>query len=161
MVAKTSNPLGGRILSLIRARASDDDIGVDEVETLFRDMKEEGAVRAAYVTSGDFTERAYEFTAGKPVSLVNRCKLFEGIRTQGIKPEDELFSILEKYGLTDRYFRGERYSFIVGVELESTRKFFEERAKKILMQHGLLLVLQLAHDMVSRIRNLDQFCGRK
>ncbi|MFC2154607.1 restriction endonuclease [Candidatus Altiarchaeota archaeon] len=129
IVAKSANPLGGEVISLIRGKPSVDMVAQSEVSKLFDDMGKMGAVRAAYITSSDFSEEAYSYAAGKPLSLVNRFRLFESISMSGVELDDEFLTLLDKYGLAEKYYKEEKHSFTLGKTLDQAKDYFEERAK--------------------------------
>jgi len=112
IIAKTTNPLGGNIPSFIRARMSASEVGEDEIQGLWNEAKKQNALRAAFITTADFTSAAKEFAKDKPISLINRYELADTIHTYGLDTDTKLISILEKTAITERYFKSEKYSFI-------------------------------------------------
>ncbi|MFH1722047.1 MAG: restriction endonuclease [Candidatus Altiarchaeota archaeon] len=131
VIAKSANPLGGSVLSLIRAKTSTEKIMESDVQKLFDDMKKMGAVRAAYVTTSDFAEEAHAYAAGKPLSLVNRYRLFESLSMSGVELEEDFVNLLDKYGLAEKYYQTEKHSFKIGKTLSEAKEYFAERLKKI------------------------------
>ena len=66
-ISKTTNPMGGSILSLIRASAYTRLVSEDDINNLDEAMKRAGAVRAAYITTSGFSEEAVEAAKDKPI----------------------------------------------------------------------------------------------
>ena len=69
--AQTTNPMGGRITSLIRASTYSRMVNSADIGDLFRAMSAVEAVRAAYITTSGFSDDAVEAAKDKPVSLIN------------------------------------------------------------------------------------------
>ena len=87
-VTKTTNPMGGKIVSLIRAGPYEKNIDRPLIEELYHDMGEKGAIRAAFITTSDFTPDALEYARDKPISLINRYELIESLKRTGVKIDE-------------------------------------------------------------------------
>lgn len=131
VVATSGNPLGGSVLSLIRARSTTESIRETDIQKLYDDMRKMDAVRAAYITTSEFSDESQQYAQGKPISLVNKYRLFESISMSGVEVEDEFADLLDKYGLAERYYQKERHAYAIGMTQIDAEKNFEERAKSL------------------------------
>jgi len=128
--AKTTNPMGGKIISLIRASPYIRPVSKDDVLDLNKSMLSRGAVRAAYITTSEFSPEAEEAARELPISLIGKYQILEGLENRGFGGDKELISALEKFGLAEKYFQGVEQSFVVGRENLEAKKYFEGRGKK-------------------------------
>ncbi|MBD3387751.1 MAG: hypothetical protein GF416_01770 [Candidatus Altiarchaeales archaeon] len=128
--AKTNNPMGGRVLSIIRASAFTRMIGESDVESLEEAMRRAGAVRAAYITTSGFSESAVESAKGKPISLINKYQLMDSIEKRGLATDKDLMESLDRYGLAEKHFQGIEQSFTPSKKDEDVREFFESKRRK-------------------------------
>ncbi|MFH0859666.1 MAG: restriction endonuclease [Candidatus Altiarchaeota archaeon] len=130
LLAKTTNPMGGEVTSLIRAGAYDRKVDVDTIKDLYDDMISHSAVRAAYITTSDFTPEAKDFARGKPMSLINKYEFIEALDREGIKIDPEMFNLLEAHGLTEKRFREEKVFFEFSKSTPEVAEYFAKRRKK-------------------------------
>lgn len=153
ILAKTVNPMGGKIISLVRAAPFERNVDHEEVKDLHDTMLDKGAVRAAFITTSDFTQMAREYARGKPVSLINKFKLIESLEEQGIKIRPKMYEFLERHGLTEHRFRKERYVFVSGKNMKEVMEYFNGRVKKkslgIFGRAEKILNITLRHSPVS------------
>ncbi len=131
VVAKSANPLGGSVLSLIRAQSTPETIRETDIQKLYDDMRKMDAVRAAYITTSEFSDESQQYSQGKPISLVNKYRLFESISMSGVEVEDEFAELLDKYGLAERYYQKEKHAYAIGMSQSEAEESFEERAKSL------------------------------
>lgn len=130
ITAKTTNPMGGELISLIRAGAYEKKVKADVIEDLYNDMVNQDAVRAAYITTSDFTADAIEYASDKPLSLINKYELIESLDREGIEIDPEMFKLLEAHGLTEKRFREDKYYFESSRSLSEMSEYFNSRRKK-------------------------------
>ncbi len=128
--AKTTNPMGGKVLSLIRASSFSRLVNEDDIGSLHDRMEDIGAVRSAYITTSGFTNEAVETAKDKPISLINKYQLMESISRRGLASDKDLMESLERYGMAEKYFQGYEQSFVNGRSDSEAREYFESKAKK-------------------------------
>jgi len=128
--AKTVNPMGGEIKSLVLAEPHEEDVTEDRLEELHKRMLEEEAARAAYITTSDFTADAVEYAKGKPISLINKFQLIESLNRMGIHIDKELHDLLERHGLTEFRFKNIKHLFEVGKTMKEAKSHFSKKRKK-------------------------------
>lgn len=159
IIAKTTNPIGGRIISLIRSTTSAGDVTQTDVEDLYESMSSHGAVRGAFITVADFTDEAKDYARGKPISLINRYQLTESIERHGLSSDSELIAILERYGLSEKHYGGEEHVFISNLNEEQAKAYFERIRKKKVM--GLFGTEELTKRIEKRYAPLNVFKIKK
>ncbi|MFC2162333.1 restriction endonuclease [Candidatus Altiarchaeota archaeon] len=126
-LAKTKNPMGGRIASLIRASPSPKSISRDDVDDLYNSMIANNAVRAAFITVSSFSRDAEEFVKDKPISLISKYQLIDSIEKRGLSKDASFMDALDKYGLGEKHFQGVEQSFKFSRSMTEARKHFESR----------------------------------
>jgi len=147
--AQTTNPLGGKVLSLIRASAYSRPVNQADVTSLKSSMDEIEAVRAAYITTSGFSDDAVESAKDKPISLINKYQLMESLERRGLLEDKALMESLDKYGLGEYHFQGAEQSFAVGRSDSEAKAFFEskggkgERPAKISIRYSPVSVLKM------------------
>ena len=72
---------GGKIV--IQAKRYTNTVGVSAVRDLFGTVQHEGATKGILVTTADYGPDAYEFIAGKPLSLLNGANLLYLLEKHG------------------------------------------------------------------------------
>lgn len=128
--ALTKNPMGGNVVSLIRASAYTKMVGGDDINDLYRKMADIGAVRAAYITTSSFSENAIEQAREKPISLINKYQLIDSIEKRGLLEDSGLMRSLESYGMGERHFQGREQSFVRSMRSDEVRGLFQAKAGK-------------------------------
>jgi len=128
--AKTTNPMGGEIISVVRAGPYGKDVDAKPVEELEGEMKRVGAVRGAFITTSDFSADAMDYVRGKPISLINRFQIVESLESRGEEIDESLQEFMVKAGLTERRFMGEDHIFIPGRKRDDVLSYFESKRKK-------------------------------
>ncbi|MFH1054945.1 MAG: restriction endonuclease [Candidatus Altiarchaeota archaeon] len=128
--AKTKNPMGGRVFSLIRASTFTRLVNGNDVKDLVDTMGGMEAVRAAYITLSGFSEDAIEAAKDKPVSLINKYQLMDSIEKRGLMSDKELMDALDRFGMGEQHFQGYEQSFQVGKSEADIKSFFQAKCKK-------------------------------
>lgn len=128
--AETTNPMGGQILSVVRAGPYEKEVDSSLIKELDEEMIAQGAVRAAFLTTSDFTGDAMEYARGRPISLIDRFQIVESLESRKGGIDDDMKAFLEKYGLTEKRFLGEDHIFIPGRVRDEVLKYFEGKKKK-------------------------------
>ncbi|MFH1788504.1 MAG: restriction endonuclease [Candidatus Altiarchaeota archaeon] len=128
--AKTTNPMGGEVLSIVRATPQTKEVDSKQVKKLEDEMKETGAVRAALITISDFTGEAIDYARGKPISLINRFQIVESIESRQGELEESIRDFMVKSGLTEKRFMGEDHIFIPSKKREEVLEYFRSKKKK-------------------------------
>ncbi len=128
--ALTKNPMGGNVLSLIRASAYTKLVKKEDIENLHLKMVDMDAVRAAYITTSGFSEGAVEEAREKPISLINKYQLIDSIEKRGLLEDKGLMRSLESFGMGEKHFQGFDQSFVRAKRREEIRGFFEAKVKK-------------------------------
>jgi hypothetical protein len=127
-VSKTKNPMGGRVISVVRASPSPRPITREDVEDLCESMFNHQAVRAAYITVSSFTEEAEEYSKDKPISLISKYQLLESIEKRGLASDKKFMEALDKFGLGEKHFQDVEQAFISSRNEGEARKHFESRS---------------------------------
>ena len=91
--AQTTNPMGGKVTSLIRASTYTRLVNQADIEDLARSISASGAVRGAYITTSGFSDDAVEATRDKPISLINKYQLIDSIEKRGLLKDKELMEV--------------------------------------------------------------------
>ncbi len=165
--AQTTNPLGGKLLSLIRASAYSRLVNGSDVASLKSSMDEIGAVRAAFITTSGFSEDAVEAAKDKPISLINKYQLMESLEMRGLLEDKALMESLDKYGLGEHHFQGAEQSFAVGRSDSQAKSFFESkggkgaRPVKMIIRYAPVSVLKMVtfkdiHTSDQTLRSLEK-----
>jgi len=129
-LALTQNPMGGNVVSLIRASAYMRLVKGDDIEHLAEKMETVSAVRAAYITTSGFSEEAVEEARERPISLINKYQLMDSIEKRGLAQDKDLMRSLESFGMGEKHFQGVEQSFSVSQRREEIKPYFDQRAKK-------------------------------
>ncbi|VVB50805.1 Restriction endonuclease [uncultured archaeon] len=127
MLAKTTNPMGGRIFSLIYASPSNEVVGADKIRELLERMRLKQAARSAYITLGSFSDEAVELSKTSPVSLLGKYKLVESVESQKpreSKSGDNIMESLKSLGFDEKYYKGEVHAFDLGLSLSQAKDYF-------------------------------------
>lgn len=133
ILAKTTNPMGGKVKSIVRAAPFGKDVDMGYIKRMQEDMVERGAVRAAFITTSGFTPEAKDFVKGKPISLIDKYKLLESLDKQGIKINSKLHNLLKKYGLAEHMYEASRHSFLSRKTKQEVMEYFNKRRKRKLL----------------------------
>lgn len=128
--AKTTNPMGGEVLSIVRATPQTDEVDSKHVKKIEEEMNEIGAVRAALITISDFTGEAIDYARGKPISLINRFQIVESLESREGGLEQDVKDFMVKYGLTEKRFMGEDHIFIPSKKRAEVLSYFKSKKKK-------------------------------
>jgi len=128
--AQTTNPMGGRVVSLIRASTFSRMVNQSDVDNLRSSMDDVGAVRAAYVTTSGFSDEAVEAARDKPISLINKYQLMDSLEKRGLLKDTDLMEALDKFGMGERHFQGFEQSFGLGITDKETKAYFQKKGKK-------------------------------
>jgi hypothetical protein len=128
--AKTKNPMGASIISLIRASTYTRLVADDDINSLNEAMGEAGAVRAAYITTSGFSNGAVEAARDKPISLINKYQLMESIEKRGLSSDTDFMESLDKLGMAEKHFQGVEQSFVNGVSESAAKAYFEGKGKR-------------------------------
>lgn len=129
-VAKTVNPAGEEILSLIRASTFIRLVNERDVEELEKAMKDMGAVRSAYITTSGFNDSAVEAAKDEPISLINKYQLMDSIEKRGLSADEEFMAALDRFGMAEKHFQGVEQSFVTGLDEKEAVRYFESKAGK-------------------------------
>ncbi|MCX6694803.1 MAG: restriction endonuclease [Candidatus Altiarchaeota archaeon] len=129
-VAKTTNPMGGKVTSLIRASPYSRPVVKEDVQSLYESMLKHNAVRAAYITTSEFSPDAEEASRELPLSLINKFHITDSLGSRGYGMDKEFTSSLEKFGLAEKYFQGVEQAFVPSRSPEDAKKYFESKGKK-------------------------------
>lgn len=129
-IATTTNPIGGKITSIIRASPYVRPVSKEDVLDLSNSMIKHGAVRAAYITTSDFSDSAKEAASELPISLISKYHILESLESRGYGWDKELVQSLEKYGLAEKYFQGAEQSFTPSKNYTEVKEYFESKGKK-------------------------------
>ena len=129
-IAITQNPMGAKVVSLIRASAYVRLVGEGDIKSLTEKMFEFKAVRAAYITTSGFSEEAVEYARDKPVSLINKYQLIDSIEKRGLLTDKSLMESLEGFGMGEKHYQGIEQSFIDSKIREEIKAYFVARASK-------------------------------
>jgi hypothetical protein len=132
-LSQTTNPVGGQVLSLIRASPYNRFVGEADVESLYEKALKEKAVRAAYITTSDFDRSAVEYSRERPLSLINKYQIIESMEKRGLTGDRELVELLGKYGLAEKHFLGKEHSFETRASREEVESYFKAKAAKTLL----------------------------
>jgi len=128
--AKTTNPMGGQVYSLIRASAYNRLVNGNDVDSLNDAMKASNAIRAAYITTSGFSDDAIEAARDKPLSLINKFQLMDSIEKRGLLSDSELMESLDKLGMGEQHFQGYEQSFRNAKNEGEIKQSFLSKAKK-------------------------------
>ncbi|MBU0763110.1 MAG: restriction endonuclease, partial [Candidatus Altiarchaeota archaeon] len=128
--AITRNPVGARVVSLIRASTTPQLVKDEDVLNLYRRMSEVAAVRAAYITTSGFSDGAVETAKDKPISLINKYQLIDSLEKRGLMSDKELMDALDTFGMAEKHFQGVEQSFVTSQPMSSAAKYFEAKAGK-------------------------------
>ncbi|MFH1835497.1 MAG: restriction endonuclease [Methanobacteriota archaeon] len=128
--AVTTNPMGGEILSIVRATPFKKEVDMRLVKELEREMESHGAVRGAFITTSDFTGEALDYVRGKPISLINRFNIVESLDGRGVKLSDSMLNFMTRIGLTEKRFLGDDHIFIPGKKRGEVLAYFESKRRK-------------------------------
>lgn len=129
-VAKTTNPMGGKVVSLIRASRMSRLVNEEDIESLHEAMDAAKAVRSAYITTSGFSDEAVEEAKDKPISLINKYQLMDSLEKRGLSGDKDLMDSLETFGMAEKHFQGIEQSFKFSKSEAEARDFFEAKAKK-------------------------------
>jgi hypothetical protein len=127
--AQTTNPMGGRVLSIIRASSYSRLVSEGDIIDLNKVMNQSGAVRAAYITTSGFSEEAVEAAKDKPISLINKYQLMDSLEKRGLLTDKDLMESLDKFGMGEQHFQGFEQSFEFGKTDEQAKNYFLGKAK--------------------------------
>jgi hypothetical protein len=147
--AQTLNPMGGKVLSIIRASAYARPVNENDIKDLFDAMNDMGAVRAAYITTSGFSDEAVEAAKDKPISLINKYQLMDSIEKRGLLQDKELMEALDTFGMAEQHFQGYEQSFDIGMSQGQIKSYFDGKAKKgekpaaIMLRYAPLTVLKV------------------
>lgn len=135
IIAKTTNPMGGKITSLVRAGAYPDEVDEPLIKELEQEMTLKGAIRGAFITSSDFTKEAMDYTRGKPISLINRFQIAESLEDRDVDLDKDVASFMRSHGLAEKRFMGEDHIFIPGRKKDDVLSYFEskKRSRRVLL----------------------------
>jgi hypothetical protein len=128
--AQTTNPMGGKVSSIIRASTYSRLVTSNDIGDLNHSMSAAGAVRAAYITTSGFSEDAVEEAKDKPISLINKYQLMDSLEKRGLLEDKELMAKLDRFGMAEQHFQGYEQSFTLGKSDEEAKAYFESKAKK-------------------------------
>lgn len=127
--AKTTNPMGGEVLSIVRATPQTDEVDSKHVKKIEEEMNEIGAVRAALITISDFTGEAIDYARGKPISLINRFQIVESLESREGELEQDVKDFMIDYGLTEKRFMGEDHIFIPSKKRAEVLSYFKSKKR--------------------------------
>ncbi|HHQ45493.1 MAG TPA: restriction endonuclease [Candidatus Altiarchaeales archaeon] len=129
-ICQTTNPVGGSVISLIRASPYTRPVTDEDVKDLYEKMLEREAVRCAYITTSQFSAEAQDFAKVKPISLIDKYKIMESVESRGLTKDAELMSALQSMGFGEKHFEGKDQSFLSGKTKSLVEAYFRARASK-------------------------------
>ncbi|MFH1403499.1 MAG: restriction endonuclease [Candidatus Altiarchaeota archaeon] len=126
-ISKTTNPMGGRVTSVIRASQSTRPVSMEDAEDLYDSILNHQAVRGAYITLSSFSHETEEYVRDKPISLINKYQLLESIEKRGLASDKEFMLALDQFGLAEKHFQGFEQSFVVSRSEREIKDYFESK----------------------------------
>lgn len=126
----TVNPVGGKFTSIIRASPYKRNVNADDVEDLHESMMAREAVRAAYITTSEFSTKAQDFASEKPISLIDKYLIIDSVEKHGMLKDEKLMEALEKFGMGERHVDAQEQSFVYGKSKQEEEAYFKSKVAK-------------------------------